>query len=322
MNDVAFRDARLAFLREGRVSVELLSELRAVVTRLVVFGNLPPMYSPTGKWDEDAQEEVFADWADARLVGAGQLAALMHQTGTAKSFGRLAELYLRRHLINRLDRTHATNLFGRLRTVLVEEAAVFTVLIVSAREQDVVWTLSGDGAPQVAYAAGEDRLLSLAWSLGEFETVRFREDAKKLSHVLERDELIRFVAGLIAAAAGGLTLAQIVRTIVVRFDLEPAQIEDLGREAEEVVVADNVVAEVSAAQLAAGVLGELTARQVDILTGQLQHESVRAIAETVHVSVGTVSTEQQRIAAVLSRVSDPDHDSRRALLNALRDLLF
>jgi hypothetical protein len=322
MNDVAFRDARLAFLRDGQVGVELLGELRAVVTRLVVFGNLPPMYSPTGKWDEDAQEEVFADWAQARLIGGGQLAALMHQTGTAKSFGRLAELYLRRHLINRLDRTHATNLFGRLRTLLAQETTIFAVLIASAREQDVVWTLAGEGAPDTVYAAGEDRLLSLAWALGEFQTVRFREDAKKLSHVLEHDELTRFVSALIAAAEGGLTLAQIVRTIVARFDLEPAQLEDLGEEAEEVAADGDVVEAVTAAQLAAGVLAELTARQVDILAAQLQHEPVRAIAETIHVSVGTVSSEQQRIAAILSRVSDPDHDGRAALLNALRDLLF
>jgi hypothetical protein len=322
MNDVEFRGARLAFLADGQISVELLGELRAVVTRLLAFGNLPPMYSPTGRWDEDAEEEVFGDWGEARLIGGGQLAALMHQAGTARSFGRLGELYLRRHLINRLERTHATNLFGRLRTLLGDETTLFAVLIPSTHDQDVVWTQVGDGAPAVAYGGGEDQLLSLAWGLGEFETVRFREDARKLSHVLERDELIRFVTGLIAAGEGGLTLAQIVATIVTRFDLQPAHTENLGEEAEAVASADDVVEEVSAAQLAVAVLAELSARQVEILAAQLQHESVRTIAETVHASVGTVSSEQQRSAAVLSRLSDPDHDSRSALLNALRDLLF
>ena len=322
VNDSEFRDSRRTFLSEGRVTNELLSELRGVVNRLVLFGNLPPMYSPTGKWDEDAQEEVFADWIEARLVGTGQLAAMMHQTGSVNSFARLAELYLRRHLINRLDRNHATNLFGRLRTLLAEATDTFKVLVPSSREQDVVWTLNSEHAASGPYENGDDRLLSLAWGLGDFETVRFREDARKLSHVLERDELIRFVSGLMESAQGGLTLAQIVSVIVRRFDLEPAQIEGLGDDAHEVAAVSDVVEDVAAGQFAAAALAELTARQVEILRAQLGDQSVRAIAEELRISVGTVAAEQKRIAAVLSRLSDPDRESRTLLLNALRDLLF
>ena len=322
MNDNEFRGARRTFLGEGRVTFELLTELRAVVHRLVVFGNLPPMYSPTGKWDEDAQEEIFAEWTEARLIGTGQLAALMHQTGTANSFARLAELYLRRHLINRVDRNHATNLFGRLRTLLAEETDIFMILVPSGREQDVVWTLVGENAAEAPYNDGDDRLLSLAWGLGEFETVRFREDARKLSHVLERDELIRFVTGLMEAARGGLTLTQIVPVIVLRFDLEPVQSESLGEEAHEVAAPDDVIEDVAAQQLAVAALAELSTRQADILRLQLGNASVRDIADEIHASIGTVSAEQRRIGAVLSRLSDPDRESRGLLLNALRDLLF
>lgn len=322
MNDNEFRGARRTFLGEGRVTLELLTELRAVVHRLVVFGNLPPMYSPTGKWDEDAQEEVFAEWTEARLIGTGQLAALMHQTGTANSFARLAELYLRRHLINRVDRNHATNLFGRLRTLLAEETDMFVILVPSGREQDVVWTLVGENAAEAPYNDGDDLLLSLAWGLGEFETVRFREDAKKLSHVLERDELIRFVAGLTEAARGGLSLTQIVRVIVLRFDLEPIQSESLGEEAHTVAAPGDVIDDVAAQQLAVAALAELSARQADILRLQLGNASVRDIADEIHASIGTVSSEQSRIGAVLSSLSDPDREGRGLLLNALRDLLF
>jgi hypothetical protein len=321
VTDSDFRQARLAFLADGRVSEPLVILLRSVVRRMVAFGSLPPMYSPTGKWDEDAEDEVFADWVAARLVGTGQLAALMHQAGTARSFVRLAELYLRRHLINRLERSHATNLFGRLRALLPEEEDLFRVVAASEREQDVVWGLASQEAVRL-WGGSEERLMSLAWALGEFETVRYREDARKLSPVLERDELLRFVTGLMEAAAAGLTLAQIVRVIVRRFDLEPATIEGLGDEATAIPAADNVIEQVEAAQLSVAALAELSGREVDVLRCQLLGLSVRDIAEQLGLSTGTVSNEQRVIGSVLSRLSDPDGQSRMELLNALRDLLF
>jgi DNA-binding NarL/FixJ family response regulator len=140
--------------------------------------------------------------------------------------------------------------------------------------------------------------------------------------VLERDELLRFVTGLMAAAGTGLTLAQIVRVLVRRFDLEPIATEALEDEALEVPATDDIVEKVNAVQLATAALAELTRRQVDVLRGQLDGCSVRDIAQRLGISTGTVAAEQQTISSVLSRLSDPDGDSRAQLLNALRDSLF
>lgn len=320
MTDAEFRQARLEFLRQADIPRELLVLLRYVVHRLVRFGGLPPMYSPSGRWDGEAEEEVFADWLTVRLVGTGQLAALIHQSGNVAAFTRAAEAYLRRHLINGLERSYARNLYGRLRELLREEEP-FAVLVESQREQDVVWKLAdqGDVGP---WQDSEDRLVSLAWGIGEFETIRYREDAKKLSPVLERDELLRFVAGLLAAAGAGLTLAQLVRVLVRRFDLEAATVEALDEEADEVSTRQDVVEDVNAAQLARAALAELDDRQVEVLREWLRGLSVRQIAEALHISSGTVSNEQSAISAMLSRISDPDGESRAKLLNALRDLLF
>ncbi len=321
MTDAEFRQARLKFLRQGDPPRELLVLLRHVVRRLVRFGGLPPMYSPSGRWDAEgeAEDEVFADWLTARLV-TGQLAALMHQSGNVAAFSRAAEVYLRRHLINRLERNYASNLYGRLRELL-REAEEFGVLIASRREQDAVWKLAeqGDIGP---WQESEDRLLALAWGLGEFETIRYREDAKKLSPVLERDELHRFVAGLLDVAGAGLTLTQLVRVLVLRFDLEAATVDALEGEAEDIPTAQDVVDDVNAGQLALAVLAELTDRQADVLREWLRRLPVREVAAALQISSGTVSSEQSSIGAILSRVSDPDGDSRAKLLNALRDLLF
>lgn len=321
MTDSEFRRARSAVLEHGEISRDLVALLRRVVRRLVLFGGLPPMYSPTGQWDRDAEEEVFADWLAARLLGTGQLAALLHRSGTPAACSRAAEAYLRRHLINRLERSHATNLYRRLRDLLREEPQRFTVLVPAEREHHVVWKLAqqGDVAP---WQGEEDDLVALAWGLGEFETIRYREDAKKLSPVLERDELLRFVSGLMAAAGAGLPLGRLVRVIVRRFNLEPVAEESLEEIGHEPAVPDAVIEDVHAADLARAALAELTERQSEVLREWLRQRSVRDIAEDLHLSVGTVSNEQAAVSAVLSRLSDPDGESRAALLNALRDLLF
>lgn len=319
MTEPDFRQARMIFLREGRVVPELVDLLRLALRRLVAFGGLPPMYSPTGRWDEDAEEEVFAEWVESRLVGTGQLAALLHQSGSPNAFVRLAELYLRRHLINRLERNHATNLFARLRTLLPEDER-FCAVAPSEREQDVVWALCEQGEVSV-WDEAEERLLSLAWGLGEFETVRYRDDARKLSPVLERDELLRFVEELLRAAGRGLTLAQILRVLVRRFDLGPVALESLAEEAEAVAAPENVIETVEARDLAVAVIAELSQRQASVLREQLEERSVREIAERLEISVGTVAAEQRAIANVLARMSDESRESRGLLLNALRDLL-
>jgi DNA-directed RNA polymerase specialized sigma24 family protein len=104
--------------------------------------------------------------------------------------------------------------------------------------------------------------------------------------------------------------------------LEPVAVEAIGQDGAEIPGPDDVIEAVAAKQLAVAVLAELTPRQVEVLSGQLQGMSVRAIAGELSVSVGTVAAEQGVIAAVLSRLSDPDGDSRRELLNALGNLLF
>ena len=71
---------------------------------------------------------------------------------------------------------------------------------------------------------------------------------------------------------------------MLRFDLEPAQIESLSEEAHTVAAPGDVIEDVSAQQLAVAVLAELSARQADILRLQLSNASVRAIADEIHAS--------------------------------------
>jgi len=281
---------------------------------LVRFSGLPPIYSPTGQWDDEAERDVVGDWIAARLLGTGQLAALLQQAATPGSFLRLGELYLRRHLINRLARSQAKNLHARVSDMLSDDS------VFEPASADGHWQLAGQ--PAQPWQGTDKELLAAAWRLGHFEVVRFRDDAKKLSHVLEADDLRRFVAGLLQHTGCALTLAQVVRALVLRFDLEPAGFEPL-EDHEEVLSAQvDIVDDVSAGRAARAVVAELTQRQVAILRCQLRDFNVRETATEVGVAIGTVSANQKVNAEVLSRLSDEEGASRGALLNALRDLLF
>lgn len=322
MTSAEYTAARRAFLESGRLDPELLVLLQRTVARLVRYGGLPPHYSPTRHWDREAEQEVLADWLAARLVGTGQLTAVLHEAATPGSFMRVGELFLRRHLISRLERSQATNLYARVRQLLDEDPEL-VVLAYAARDQDVGWGLVVWRPAGRPHWAGTDReLASAAWGLGDFTTIRYRDDARKLSPLLEQSELRRFVIGLLTVVDAILTPAQIARALVLRFDLGPVVVEALDDEAAAVLAAVDVVDQVAAGDLAVAVLAELTRRQVDVLRGWLADQSVRDIASELRVAVGTVHSDQRAITTTLRRVSDSDGASHGALLNALRDVLF
>lgn len=311
----AYARARSAFLASGEVEPRLLDVLRVAVSRLIRFGGLPPIYSPTGRWDREAEDEVLSDWIAYRLLGKGQLAALLHQAATPASFSRLGELYLRRHLINRLAPNQASNLYARIREML-ETSDEF-----ESTAKNGFWRIVDTSS--LAFDGPESELVRAAWRLGDFKTIQFREDAKKLSHLLDAPELHRFIHGLLKESGYALTLRQIMRATVLRFDLEPVAFEPLGDFEELLPAAPMPAVEVVSANIAArAALAELTSRQSAVLARQLAGATVREIAADLSVSIGTVSSEQRVIANVLGRISESQGASRGPLLNALRDLLF
>lgn len=321
MTDAQYRGARSAFIRTGRIDPGLLVLLRRVAQHFVRRGGMPPIYSPTGQWNAEAEQELLADWLEARLV-KGQLARILHDAATPSAFARIAETALRRHAINRLERSQAGNLFVRLRKMLPEDNEL--VMVQGAvRDQDKAWGLASWGGPRSVWAGRDQDLVSAAWGLGHFDTVTYRDDARKLSPLLGSDDLRRFVHGMLAAVGSALTLSQFVRALVLRFELEPVALEQLSEESDQLRASDPPFDEqVAARQAAFAAIAELTRRQVEVLRWQLGRASTRDIAKELGISVGTVSSEQKTIGSVLRRVSDPEGASRVTLLNVLRDMLF
>ena len=117
----------------------------------------------------------------------------------------MSETSVRQHLIDGLKRSQAANLYDRVARLLADDKRFSA----SGSGGGRLWRVAGGPADPFG---GDDReLLAVAWSLGEFEVIRYDIAARKLSPLLEADELERFVAGLLTA--GTMTTATIMHAI-------------------------------------------------------------------------------------------------------------
>ncbi|HMJ01167.1 MAG TPA: hypothetical protein VK488_15150 [Gaiellaceae bacterium] len=315
MNDARLRELR-GRVRQGHLDGDLLDELRGIVARLVRLRLLPPSYAPYGQWNDEAAEEVFGDWYAKRLLGRSHLQLLLDRARTVGGFRRLAEYSLRQHLLNQRARSQAQNLYWRVVELLAGDDN-FELARDAARAQDKWWRLAGT---DVAEWGGDDRLLvAHAWALGDFTIIRYRADAKKLSPLLDADELKRFVVGLLDRAEAALTATLIMRALEQRFDLGAVSEEELTEAVAPAVDPPDIASDVALEDAARSVIAELTPRQIEVLR-RSDEETVDQMAQALRCSAGTIHNEQRRIGALISRMSEDDE--REKLLKIVSDRLY
>jgi DNA-binding CsgD family transcriptional regulator len=278
---------------------------------MIKTSGLPAHYSPLGVWSEEAIEEAFADFTAERLLGRGQLLAMLQRAPARPVFRRMLETALRQDLIDRLERSQSANLYARINQ-LVADAGRYTS---GGSGPGRLWQLrDGTAAPFI----GDDRALAaLAWSLGEFTIIRYKPDARKLSPLLDSDELARFLDGLLAANA--MDIATICRALKLRFVLDDsAQAEPLGPDIAANTIGADPQQVLMQHETATAVLAELTERQLQVLLGTERGNSTRELAVRLHCSTGTISHERGRIAEVLARLGG----DAPGVLNEILDDLF
>lgn len=314
-----YRRIRASFAQARDVDPRLVAELRRVTSRLVRFRGLPPSYAPYGVWNGEAEEEIFQSWATERLV-RGQLQALLDRAANLDSFRRLAERSLRQHVLNRRERSQAQNLYWRS-AELLDSDAEFERFIDAVRPQDVWWGLTAwRDQPRPQFGGDDARLLGETWALGDFELIRYRPDARKLSPLLSTAELKRFLVSLLERVQALLTLSRIMRALERRFDLGEIQLGPLETpeaEAAAAVEPEEIVLE----ETALAVIAEMTARQVEVLVGTDAGETIDDMSERLSCSVGTVVNEQRRVGAIIDRHSETD-EQRAVVLRKVLDVLY
>lgn len=314
MTDARLQELR-RWLRQGRLEPDLVDELKSVVARLVRLRLLPPSYAPYGQWDDEAAEELFASWYETRLLGRGHLQLLLDRARSAGAFRRLAEQSLRQHLLNQRARSQAQNLYWRV-VELMESGDDFELVRDAARPQDRWWRRAASDASE--WSGDDRRLAAEAFALGDFAIIRYRADAKKLSPLMDADELKRFVDGLLARV-GALTPTLIMRALEQRFDLGAVSEEELTEAVAPAAPAPDIGVDLALTDAARSVIAELTARQIEVLRLS-ESATVDEMARALRCSVGTVHNEQRRIAATIERSSEPDE--REELLKKVADLLY
>jgi hypothetical protein len=315
VNDARLNELRTR-VRQGHLDQDLVDELKGVVARLVRLRLLPPAYAPYGQWDDEAVEDVFGDWYEKRLLGRGHLQLLLDRARTVGGFRRIAEQSLRQHLLNQRARSQAQNLYWRVIELLNDDED-FELVRDAARAQDKWWRLRGSAAAE--WEEDDRRLLAQAWALGDFSIVRYRADAKKLSPLLDADELKRFVVGLLDKAEAALTPTLIMRALEQRFDLGAVAEEELTEAVTPAVAAPDVPSELALEDAARSVIAELTPRQIEVLR-RSDEQTVGQMAQALGCSTGTIHNEQRRIGALISRMSE--EDEREKLLKIVSDHLY
>jgi hypothetical protein len=322
MTDARLRQLRRS-ARRGELPEDLVSELRTVVGRLVRLRLLPPSFSPYGRWDEEAAAEIFNAWYADRLLGRGHLQLLLDRANSVGAFHRLCERSLRQHLLNSQDRSQAQNLFRRL-TAMLDDDAAFTLTRDAARPQDRWYYVAITGARPPEFSGEDSLLIAHGWAIGDLTIIRYRAAARKLSPVLDTDELRRFISGLLTRIGYALTPGLIMRVLAARLNLGDTRIEQLGESGAMSTPADTLPLadeQLAVRETAVAVLAELTPRQVLVLRRSADEETVVQIAAAVGCSAGTVVNEQRRIGELVARMSENDSE-RDQLLNILADLVY
>jgi hypothetical protein len=304
-----FRDARAAVIAGQAPSRALLDDCLRTVRLLIRTAGLPAHYSPLGVWSEEAIEEVFADWVAERLIGRGQLLATLQRAPALNVFRRMCETSVRQQLIDGLERSQSANLYERVVSLLTSDER----FVATGSGAGRVWALAG--GPDAHFDGDDTRLLSVAWSLGEFVVIRYDPQARKLSPLLDAGELDRFVAGMLGA--GAMSAASIMRALQARFAIEaPSAAAELDPETPQRGEPDPEVA-ILRAELVTATLAELSARQAGVLLGLDSGISGRDLARKLGCSTGTISHERGQIAQILARLGTDAEPVLKDVVNAL-----
>lgn len=296
-----------------------MEELRKVATAAARSSLLPPTFAPYSVWNDEAGEELFASWLEERLLGRGQLLALLDRAYSKAAFRSLAARSLRQHLINSQDRSQAQNLYRRLTAILGDESAFRVVK--DATRPSYRWFFPLKGPEDPAVWTGDDRALaSHAWALGDFIVIRYRAASRKLAPVLDEAELRRFASELMQLTGCAMSAAVVNRALAGRFGLEGAATVALEEGETELQGPDRTEDEILLRDTARWILGQLSERQREILRLS-ESEGIAEIAEALGCSNATVFNEQRRIGTLVDRFS-ADREERDRVLKIAVDLLY
>lgn len=301
IGDELYIAMRTRFRASGEIDRDLYALLIRIGRELAYGGRLAPALSPTGSWDAEGVADAVHGWIERRLLRTGALLAAFDHASAERPFLRSLERSFRHYLENTRERHEIDNLVTRAHALLRDDSR-FHDYLPQNQVSDTWWGLAAWHEPP-PWQDSEDRLLSLAWSLGQFELFQYGHRVMRASPVLATTELGRFLEGLFTTTEALLTLRLIAAVLARRFDLESPRLvagEDAHAAAEEVAgVGGADETELEEAALAA--IAELTSRQAEVLWRKASGATLDEVAQELGISRGTVDNELRRAGAVALR---------------------
>jgi len=314
LTDTEFADAERA-LQQGEITTPLFAFIGRLVRVLAATRSLPPSLSTTGGWDAEGVEETAAGWWEERLL-TGTLRHAFDRCAGPRALSRFLETSLRNWLIDRARRSRQPRLLARAAELLTGEPETFQAAT-PGPPLDEQWGLVGWEGP-APFAGETEDLLRHVFALGDFELVRFSDQAEKAEPVISTPDLRRLVHGLLERTGQLITLRQLDDVIRARFPeafASSAPVDELP----ESPSADPPVADQAAAlEIARQLLPRLTGRQASMLVGRyLRSATLEQLAEEHGCSRGTADNELRRAHAVLRQGMTSDDDQALVLKNLL-----
>ena len=304
---------RARFRASGQIDDELYDVLVRIGRGLAFGGRLAPALSPSGTWDADGVLDAAHGWIERRLLRTGALLAAFDHAAAERPFLRSLERSFRHYLESERERGEIDNLVSRAHALLRDDAR-FRDFVPQSQASDTWWGLSAWIDPE-PWQGSEDRLLTLAWSLGSFELFQYGHTVGRASPVLATRELSRLLEGIFGRAEALLTLRLIAGVLARRFDLAPPHLvaEDEAEAEAKGVAAPPEFAESELEDAALAAIADLTSRQAEVLFRKASGETLEQIAAALGISRGTVDNELRRAGAISLRHAGEVDDAARVL---------
>jgi hypothetical protein len=301
-------------LKTDGIGKKIYSEVRKIVKFAIIGGRYPEMYSPTGRWDDEAYDTLTDDFVVEKLLKNSYIAYLLQTNKAMSTFRKSVENVFKKFLISNKKKTALDHLFRRTNNILHQDKR-FKCFSTTGNKAHAFWGLSSWDKPKV-FDGREEDLVRIGLEVCEMPIIEYEPNAKKISHILPDKDLAEFLFALFTAINSMVNLSQMVIVFKYKFNLLEVIEESLedpvfSDDDNDFTISDTVgscdpqfkTREIDEAAKEA--LGLLTPRQKKVLMEfQEPDANLSNIGARLECSKSTVDNELRRIMSTVEKVAE------------------